>query len=215
MERPVGARGAVAQCALPLKHISRRIGAQYISKHPMTWDGEEWREKRKTGTWIHGLRHLLCGSRAEEGQTIVELAFAFLVFVFFAFAVVDFGHLFYVRMDVQNALQEAARYGSTGNHLPDPNNPGQNLSRIVSIEDTLQNDAMGVNISNISISSVTGGVTSTTSAGGPQGTLTVSVTVNVPLWTPLLSRLFFPNGQYTFTSSVTIMNEPFQTGLTS
>ena len=152
--------------------------------------------------------HLLCRSRSEEGTTIVEFAFGFMVFVFVSFAVIDFGHLFFVRMDVQNALQEAARYGSTGNHLPDPVNPGNNLSRIASITNTLQNDAMGVNISNISITSVTGGTSSSTSAGGPGGMLTVSVTVNVPLWTPVIAPLF-PNGQYTFTSSVTIMNEPF------
>lgn len=201
MEGPVGARGAVAQCDLPQKHIGKRTGAQ------------EWREKRQTGTWIHGLRHLLCRSRSEAGQTIVELAFSFLVFVFFAFAVIDFGHLFYVKTNVQNALQEAARYGSTGAHMPDPLNPGQTLSRVISITDTLQNDAVGANISNIQISSVTGGVPSSTSAGGPQGMLTVTATVNVSLWTPLISRLF-PNGQYTFTTSVTIMNEPFLPSLT-
>ena len=180
----------------------------------MIWDVQQWRGSAKTVTRIHGPRHLLRRSRSEEGQSLVELAFAFMVFVFLAFAVFDFGHLFFVRTAVQNALQEAARYGSTGNHLPDPNNPGQNLSRTASIIETLQNDAMGVNISNISITSVTGDTTSTTSAGGPGGMLTVSVTDNMPLWTPLIARLF-PNGQYTFTSAVTIMNEPFQPGQTN
>jgi hypothetical protein len=110
-----------------------------------------------------------------------------------------------VEVDVQNALQEAARYGSTGNHLPNPNSPGQFLSRVTSIVDTLENDASGVNISNIQISSVDGG---SNSAGGPGDLMTVSTTVNMPLMTPLIAQLF-PSGQFTFTSSVTIMNEPF------
>lgn len=188
--------------------------AEHLSKSPMIWDEQQLRGRAKTVTWIRGPRNLLRRSRSEEGQSLVEMALAFMVFVYLAFAVFDFGHLFFVRTAVQNALQEAARYGSTGNHLPDPKNPGQNLSRTTSIIDTLQNDAMGVNISNVSITSVTGDTTSTTSAGGPGGLLTVSVTVNMPLWTPLITRLF-KNGQYTFTSSVTIMNEPFQPGQTN
>jgi Flp pilus assembly protein TadG len=200
MENQIGAQGAVRQCASYPEHIGEKTKVQ----------GSDAKGIRSNVLW-----HLQCRFRSEEGQSIVELALAFMLFVFLALAVVDFGHLFFVRMAVQNALQEAARYGSTGNHLPDPNNPGGTpLSRIVSIEDTLQNDSMGINITNISISSVTGGTSSTTSAGGPGGMLTVSATVNMPLLTPLIGRLF-PNGQYTFTTSVTIMNEPFQPSLTT
>lgn len=152
----------------------------------------------------------LSRSRQEEGVALVEFAFVLSLFLLLVFALIDFGHLFFVKMAVQNAVQEAARYGSTGNHLPDPNNPGNYLSRITSIENTLQNDAMGVNISNISVSSVNlAGVSSSTSAGGPGDMLTVTANVNMPLLTPVIARLF-PNGQFSFVSSVTVMNEPFQ-----
>jgi Flp pilus assembly protein TadG len=149
--------------------------------------------------------HFLRRFRSEEGHSILEFAFAALLFFFLMCAVFDFGHLFFVEMDVQNALQEAARYGSTGNHLPNPNVAGQTLSRVTSIIDTLENDAWGVNVSNIQISSLNGG---SNSAGGPGDLLTVSTTVSMPLMTPLIAQLF-PNGQFTFSSSVTIMNEPF------
>lgn len=178
----------------------------YLSKSPMMWDAQQWRGKGKTVSWIHGLNHLLCRSRSEEGQSLVEYALASLMFLFLVFAVFDFGHLFFVKMDVQNAIQEAARYGSTGNHLPDPNNPGKSLSRVTSIIDTLENDALGVKISNIQVSSLNGG---SGSAGGPGDVLTVSATVNMPLLTPLIAQMF-SNGQYTFTASVSVMNEPFQ-----
>ncbi len=179
----------------------------YLSKSPIMSDGEEWRGMGKTVPWIHGLRHLLCRSRSEEGQSLVEFALAFLVFMFLVFAIFDFGHLFFVEMDVQNAIQEAARYGSTGNHLPDPKNPGNTLSRVTSIIDTLENDAIGVQFSNIQVSSSNGASTST-NGGGPGDMLTVSATVNMPLMTPMIAQMF-PNGQYTFTASITIMNEPF------
>jgi Flp pilus assembly protein TadG len=153
----------------------------------------------------------LCRLRSEEGQHLVEFSIAALLFFFLMFALFDFGHLSFVEMDVQNALQEAARYGSTGNHLPNPNSPGQSLSRVTSIIDTLENNASGVNISSIQVSSVNGG---SNNAGGPGDLMTVSTTVNMPLMTPLIAQLF-PNGQFTFTSSVTIMNEPFSPSQTN
>jgi Flp pilus assembly protein TadG len=183
----------------------------YLSKSPIMSDGEEWRGMGKTVTWIHGLRHLLRRLRAEEGQSLVEFAIAFMVFIFLIFAVFDFGHLFFVEMDVQNAIQEAARYGSTGNHLPDPKHPGNSLSRVTSIIDTLKNDAIGVQFSSIQVSSLNGGAGS---GGGPGDLLTLSATVNMPLMTPLIAQMF-PNGQFTFTANITIMNEPFPPGQTN
>jgi Flp pilus assembly protein TadG len=167
------------------------------------------------------VRRLLFRLRSEDGQTLVEFALAFVVFIFLVFAIFDFGHLFFVEMDVQNAIQEAARYGSTGNHLPNPKNPDQTLSRNRSIIDTLKSDAMGVQfssiqISSIPISSLSGGSTTSSSpgAGGPGELMTLSATVKMPLMTPLIAQMF-PNGQYTFTESVTIMNEPFPASQTN
>jgi Flp pilus assembly protein TadG len=121
------------------------------------------------------------------------------------FAVIDFGRMFFVQMSVQQAIQEAARYASTGNHLPDPNNPGQNLSRVNSIVAEVQQAAIGANVTSVQISSLAGGAGS---AGGPGDTVTVSVTTNLQLMTPMVAS-FFPNGIYTFTSSATVQNEPF------
>ena len=170
----------------------------------------KWRRSEKTVTWIRGLQHLFCRSRSEDGQSLVEFALTFSLFIFLVFAVFDFGHLFFVVMNVQNAIQDAARYGSTGNHLPDPKNPGKTLSRVTSIINTLQADAVGVKISNVQVTSLNGG---SGSGGGPGDMLTVTATVNMPLMTPLVAQMF-PNGQYTFNASITIKNEPFPPGQT-
>lgn len=180
----------------------------YPSTSPVL--GERHQEQGRRTTLIHGLRHLLCRSQSEEGQSLVEFAFSSVMFFVLVFALFDFAHLFFVEMDVQNAIQEAARYGSTGNHLPDPKNPGNSLSRVTSIINTLRNDAWGVSISNIQVSSVNGGKGS---AGGPGDLMTLSATVNMPLMTPVIAGMF-QNGQFTFTSSVTVMNEPFPPGQT-
>lgn len=141
----------------------------------------------------------------EDGVTLVEFAPVLVVFLLLTFGIFDFAHLFFVELEVQAAIQEAARYGSTGNHLPDPNSPSNNLSRVTSIIDTFENDASGINVTSIQVSSLNGG---STSAGGPGDLLTVTATITMPVMTPLIAP-FFHNGQYTYTATTTVMNEPF------
>lgn len=179
-----------------------------LSESAIMRDGGPGRGRPETADRVRSLSVRLRSLRSEDGQSLIEFSITFLVFILLVFGVFDFGHLFFVEMQVQNAIQEAARYGSTGNHLPDPNNPGNNLSRVTSILNTLQSNASGVNFTNTQISSLNGG---SGSGGGPGDMLTVSTTVNMPLMTPLIGRLF-SNGQYTFNASITVKNEPFPPG---
>ena len=151
------------------------------------------------------------GQKMRKGQAMVEFLLVAPLFFFLIFAVFDFGHLFLVEMEVENAVQEAGRFASTGNHLPDPKNPGQSLSRVNSIIATLQQAAFGQQVTNIQISSLRGG---NGSAGGPGDTVTISVTSDLKLLTPIVSR-GFPNGTCTFTSSTSVKNEPFPPGNTN
>jgi len=145
------------------------------------------------------------------GTTLLEFALVLPVFVLLLFGVVDFARLFYVEMTSQNAVREAGRYAITGNHEPDPNHHGQNLSRVQSIQYVAQHEAMGLDVSNLQIVSVNGG---NGNAGGPGDTVTISLTTNLHLLTPVVAR-FFRNGVYTFTVSVAFKNEPFPPGNTA
>jgi Flp pilus assembly protein TadG len=143
-----------------------------------------------------------------RGQAMAEFALVASMFFFLIFAVLDFGRMFLIQANLQDAIDQAGRFASTGNHLNDPRNPGQTLSRINSIIQTFQNAAYkwpGVDLSGLQISSQAGGAGS---AGGPGDTVTLSLTTNLKLMTPLVSR-FFPNGTYTFTSTASFKNEPF------
>jgi len=155
-------------------------------------------------------------SRSAIGQSAVEVALVLPVFLLLIFGVMDFGRMFFVQGNIQQAITGGARYASTGNHQSgtDPGT-GQPYGRVQSIDNYILQQAsvatsMGASLSNITISSVYGGAGS---AGGPQDIETVSLTAIVPLMTPLISRLF-PNGQYSFTASATIRNEPFPPGQT-
>ena len=149
--------------------------------------------------------------RSVEGTSVVEIALIAPMFLLLLFATLDFGHLFWVELTLQNAIRQAARFAITGNHLPDPNHPGQSLSRVGSIVLVAQQTAVGLDVSGIQISSLTGG---SGSAGGPGDTVTISLTTNLPLITPIVGK-FFPNGVYSFTVSVTMKNEPFAPGDTA
>ena len=146
-----------------------------------------------------------------RGQTMIEFVLVAPLYFLLTFAVIDFGRMFFVQMSVQQAVQEAARYASTGQHAADPKNPGQNLSRIASITQAVQNAAVGANIANVQVSSLAGGAGS---AGGPGDTVTVSVTTNLALMTPMVAK-FFPGGVYSFVSSATFKNEPFSQSSTN
>ncbi len=150
--------------------------------------------------------------RESRAQSTLEFILAVPLFLFLMFATLDFSRMFFIQLNLQDAIEQAARFASTGNHLPDPKHPGQNLSRINSITATVQNAAWpGVDLTNIQISSVQGGPGS---AGGPSDTVTISLTTSLQLMTPIVSQ-FFPNRSYVFISSVTFKNEPFSPGDTN
>ena len=145
------------------------------------------------------------------GTSMLEFALVAPMLLLLVFAVFDFARLFYVEMNLQNAVREAGRYGITGNHLPDSKHPGQALSRVNSIIQVAQQAAIGIDVSNIQISSVGGG---SGSAGGPGDTLIISLTTDLQLMTPIVAQ-FFNGGKYTFTVGVSLKNEPFPPGNTS
>lgn len=150
--------------------------------------------------------------RASRGQSLVEMALVLPMFLMLLCGVVDFSNVFYTEMTVQNALRQAGRFATTGNHLADPNNPGNNLTRVNSIIATAQQAAPGFNFNSISISSVNGGAGS---AGGPGDIVTISITTGVQMLTPIIAPFFKPNGKYNFTVSVTFKNEPFPANQTT
>jgi len=141
-----------------------------------------------------------------RGQALVEFTMLAPLFFLTVFGVIDFGRALYTQMTLQHALREAGRFAVTGRHLTDPNNPNQTLSRVNSIKLIAKNAAAGLDIVNLTISSVNGG---SGSAGGPLDVMTVSLTTDLKLITPLIGKFFGTNGTYRFKVNTTFRNEPF------
>lgn len=144
-----------------------------------------------------------------RGQSLLEFALVLPIFFLLLCAIFDFGHLFFVQMSLQNAIREAGRFAVTGRQLPDPSNPGKYLSRIDSITKAAQDAAAGTTITAINVTSVGGGAGN---PGGPGDVITISITDDLQLITPLIANFFGPKGIYTFTVSVSFRNEYFPTG---
>lgn len=142
-------------------------------------------------------------ARSANGQTMVEFAMVAPLFFLLIFGIIEYGRLFFTQMELEEAVQEAGRYASTGNSEG-------GLTRLASIEAVLQQDAVNINvpIANIQISSLINGVWVSGSAGGPSDTVLIQVTMNMNLLTPMIGQ-YFPDSTYTFTASTTFQNEPF------
>lgn len=140
-----------------------------------------------------------------RGQALVEFTLVAMFFFLLVFAAMDFCWLLFNQMNVQNAVREAARYASTGNHVVTNPATGATLTRVASITQILDQAAVGTNIQSIVISSASGG---SGSAGGPGDTVTIKAVCSVPLLTTALSS-FFSGNKFNFTVSASFKNEPF------
>jgi Flp pilus assembly protein TadG len=147
--------------------------------------------------------------RDATGANLVEAAIITPLLLLLTFSVVDFASLFYVYLALENGVSIGARYGVTGNQMPDPANPGNNLSRIDSIKaavrqstPTLTLDDGAFTFSHLS----PGSSTWASGPGQPNDIEKVTVDYTWNIMTPILMP-FFTNGQIHFTVDSAMKNE--------
>jgi len=142
------------------------------------------------------------------GSALIEFSLVALVFFGIMFAIFDLGRLFYIQFALHSAVREASRFTVTGNVLPDPNNPGQFLSRVDSIVSTLQRavPGLGVQPGNVTVQGPDGAG----DAGRPGDVVTISIDYDIEMVTPFI-RPLFPDGVHHYSVSLVSQNEPFNT----
>ncbi|MFN8007419.1 MAG: TadE/TadG family type IV pilus assembly protein [Terriglobia bacterium] len=147
------------------------------------------------------------GWKESRGANMLEMAAVIPLLLLLTFAIIDFSTLFYVYLSLENGVSQATRYAVTGQVMPNPSNPAQNLSRDDSIKLAMRNATPTLSIpdSAFSFFNVTQNASGT---GGPTDVIRVTVQyVYVPV-TPLI-QAFFTGGRITFTVSSTMKNEPY------
>jgi hypothetical protein len=168
-------------------------------KHALKLGGEVSVGKRSR------LKPLLLGG-SSRGQALVEFAVIFLIFIGLVFATVDFGRLFYLRLMIHGAVREASRFTVTGNVLPDPDNPGQFLSRLDSIVAKLRSAAPTANLLPTAVTII--GPRGAGDPGQAGELVTIRVDYDIELITPIV-RPLFPGGVDHYSVSILSQNEPF------
>ena len=122
-----------------------------------------------------------------RGQATVEFALALPIFVMVFFAIVEFTHLFYVKLTLQQALRQAGRYMVTGQGQVDPDNPelSPTAARLEAIKARFAQHLLGTACDAISLDPASGGV--------PGQTVTLTATCTKP-WFTVLFNQFAPGG---------------------
>lgn len=154
------------------------------------------------------LRSIKC----QRGQAAVELTFGFLIFLMLFFGIVEFSHLLYTKVTLQNALRSAGRYMVTGKTGQDAN--GNNIPRDQMIHNVFCSNVIAVGIpcpnigSNFQFTCLDNLSTGCPPGGGPDQTVMVTVNLAKPALTPFFSQ-FFSTGGVPFQLHTTWKNEPY------
>jgi Flp pilus assembly protein TadG len=137
---------------------------------------------------------------AERGQSILEFAITALLLFLLVFAIIDYSHLYFDKLTLQNAVRQGGRYAITGQSMP-------GNSRYLSILATVRNASLGMAASsNTTVCSQPSG--NCNFGGGPNETVTITVNYLYRINTPIMAQ-FFPGGTYLITVSSSFRNEPF------
>jgi len=142
-------------------------------------------------------------ARSKRGQSVVEFTLAAPLFFLAFYAIIEFSHLFYVRSTLQHALDEAARYMSTGQGQ-DPNSPvGPSTARLAAIQNVFCRNlvATGIACPTLNINAPAGNV--------PGEIITITATIQKPFFTGFFG-VFDPTGVQ-MTVSAIYQNEPYVT----
>lgn len=152
-----------------------------------------------------------CRRQSEKGQSMVELAMVLPLMVLLIFAVVDFSVLFYVYQSMEHGISEATRYGITGQQRPDPENPGNYLSREDSIKLVMRENNPVIVLDNSAFTfEHLSGTSWTAGSGGPNDISRVTVNYSWRPICPMISVLF-TGGQIPLRVSSTMKNEGYPT----
>jgi Flp pilus assembly protein TadG len=146
--------------------------------------------------------------RHQRGSVLVEAAILMPLLMLALMGVVEFGRMYYTKIGLENATREATRFAVTGNTMPDPGDPSQDLSRDAGIRAFLV-WYLQTRFPSIDVGKVT--ITLNPGDGGTAGQiLHVSTKYPFKFVTPMIGK-FFTNDTYVIQYTSVMRNEPLFT----
>jgi Flp pilus assembly protein TadG len=148
--------------------------------------------------------------RSQRGQAVVEFTLVALLFFTVLFSVVEFAHLFYVKLTLRQALGQAGRFMVTGRTLQDP--LGTDIPRDQAIQQIFDKWLIGTGTGLQDFKMTCDGAGC--DGGNSEETVVLTATFNKQLFMAYFAKLFpaiggCPAGNVCFTMSTTWRNEPF------
>ena len=146
-------------------------------------------------------------ARSKRGQSVVEFTLAAPLFFLAFYAIIEFSHLFYVRSTLQHALDEAARYMSTGQGQVQ----GDPSARLAEIQTVFCNNliATGIQCPPLKVVTSDGNLPMASVDNSPNQIITITATATKPFFSGFLGFLA-PDGVQ-LTVSAIYQNEPYLT----
>lgn len=145
----------------------------------------------------------------QQGSAIVEFGLVAAFFFAIFFTIVDLSIYNYVKLTMQNAVREGARYAVTGRADLDPDGNG---NRDLAIVEKMSDAAHGYlekvmdKQNDIRVEDIDGN--SLTGFGGAGDIIVIHLDCEWPTASPIMSA-FLDNGKYQFTVSTAMRNESF------
>lgn len=145
---------------------------------------------------------------SNRGTSIVEFAFILPLLLVLLMAIIELGAMFWVKLTMQHAVREGARYAVTGRIDLDPD-PDEQL-RPRAVAEKIKLSSLGLYdtvVTDLTVTDPDGNALA--GFGGPGETVVIRLQCSWPLLTPLV-RPFFEGGRYDFAVSSTMRNENFR-----
>ncbi|WP_317919218.1 TadE/TadG family type IV pilus assembly protein [Vibrio sp. MACH09] len=146
----------------------------------------------------------------QKGSALIEFSIVASLFFFLLFTVIDFGVYGYVKLTMQHAVSEGARYAITGLADLDPDTTdGADRKEAVIAKISQSSDGLFSNVmtvDNIRVLDIDG---NPVAGFGDSGEL---IAIHLDCTWPIASPFLYPlvdDGKYRFTVSATVKNENF------
>lgn len=160
-------------------------------------------------TFLHFRMPTSPHSRQQRGSTIVEFSLVAAVFFSVFFTIVDLSVYNYVKLTMQNAVREGARYAVTGRSDLDPDGTGNRVAAVTAMIsnasngylDKVMNEHDGIRVEDIDGNSISG-------FGGAGEIIAIHLDCQWSAFSPLIYP-FLDGGKYSFTVSTAMKNESF------
>ncbi len=147
-------------------------------------------------------------NRRQKGTALIEFTFVATAYMILFFTIVDFGVFGYVKLTMQHAVREGARYAITGQKNLDPDSPDDRYSAVIHKIDLASNGLLEkvTNINAIRVEDIDGN--SVAGFGQPRQLVAIHLDCEWPSYSPFI-RPFVQDGKYKFTVSSAMKNEAY------